>query len=308
MKQSRADLLIFTVTLCWGSSYLFMKMGMDSLSPYNLIALRFGLAFILTALIFFRQLRHLDWRTTGYGALLGLCLFGVFAFIMFGLQTTSTSNAGFLVSLTVIFVPILYWLLFRRALAGKQIVGVLLAVIGIGLLTLNGQLAIHPGDALCILAALCYAGYILITGAAARLTRSTLNLGIMQLGFAGLYGLIFSLIFEAPTLPHTGDGWLAVLALSVVCSAFGFVVQPIAQKYTTPTRTGLIFSLEPVFAALFAYWFEHEMLSVKGYIGAGLVLAGVVVSEWKLGGGNKRKRRRRRAIVSVQEAQNASPL
>ncbi len=302
MKQSRADLLIFTVTLCWGSSYLFMKMGMDSLSPYNLIALRFGLAFILTALLFYRQLRHLDWRTTGYGALLGLCLFGVFAFIMFGLQTTSTSNAGFLVSLTVIFVPILYWVIFRRKMAGRQAIGVLLAVLGIGLLTLNGQLAIHPGDALCILAAICYAGYILITGAAARLTRSTLNLGIMQLGFAGLYGLIFSFIFETPALPHTSDGWIAVLALSVVCSAFGFVVQPIAQKYTTPTRTGLIFSLEPVFAALFAYWFEHEVMSVKGYIGAALVLAGVVVSEWKL------KPRAKKRMRTPQEVPKVSPL
>lgn len=302
MKQSRADLLIFIVTLCWGSSYLFMKMGMDSLSPYNLIALRFGFAFILTALIFFRQLRHLDWRTTGYGALLGLCLFGVFACIMFGLQTTSTSNAGFLVSLTVIFVPILYWVIFRRRLAGRQIAGVLMALLGIGLLTLNGQLSIHPGDALCILAALCYAGYILMTSAAARITSSTLNLGIMQLGFAGLYGLIFSFVYETPSLPQTSDGWIAVLALSVVCSAFGFVIQPIAQKYTTPTRTGLIFALEPVFAALFAFWFEHEMLSVKGYIGAGLVLAGVVVSEWKL------KIKATKPVIAPQEVQKVSTL
>ncbi|WDF50151.1 DMT family transporter [Paenibacillus sp. KACC 21273] len=280
MKQSRADLLILLVTLCWGSSYLFMKMGLGSLSEYNLIALRFGLAFILTGILFFNHLRRIDWTTLGYSALIGLALFAVFVFIMFGLKTTTTSNAGFLVSLTVIFVPLIHFIVFKKKLRMTQTAGVLLAIVGIGLLTLSGPLGIHSGDLLCILASICYAVYILLTSAAAKIVRSTLNLGICQLGFAGLYGLIFSFIFESPHLPYTLNGWIAVLALSVVCSAFGFIIQPVAQKYTTPTRTGLIFCMEPVFAALFAFLFEHELLSIQGYIGAGVVLLGVVVSEW----------------------------
>lgn len=280
MKPIKADMLLLLVTVCWGSSYLFMKNGLNDVSVFNLIALRFGLAFLLTSLIFFKRLRKITGETLRYGALLGLVLFAVFAFIMFGLHSTSTSNAGFLVSLTVIFVPVLSALVLKERPSKQVIAGVVLAITGIGLLTLNSRLTLKPGDLLCILAALMYAVYILVTGIASR-KCDALNLGILQLGFAGGIGLLFSAIFEAPRLPASGEGWMAVLVLGVVCSAFGFVAQPIAQKHTTPSHTGLIFSLEPVFAALFGYLFAAEVLPVKGYIGAALVLAGVLVAELK---------------------------
>ncbi|BBI35424.1 DMT family transporter [Cohnella abietis] len=280
MKSQKADLLILLVTICWGSSYIFMKLGLNSIEEFNLIALRFGLAFVVAAIIFFKRLRHTNSITIKYGALLGFVLFGVFTSIMFGLKTTTISNAGFLVSLTVIFLPLIYVIVYKRKLQLSLIIGVCLAILGIGLMTLNSKLSIHPGDFLCILAALLYAIHILITGYAAKVTDA-LNLGIIQLGFAGGFGLIFSIIFETPTYPNSSNGWIAVLALSIVCSAFGFIVQPLAQKYTTPTRTGLIFALEPVFAALFGFLFAHETLSLKGYFGAALVLVGVVVSEWR---------------------------
>lgn len=278
-------MLILLITICWGSSYIFMKMGLNSIEEYNLIALRFGIAFIVSAILFFKHLCRADLTTVKFGALLGFILFGVFASILFGLKTTSTANAGFLVSLTVIFVPILYIMIFKKRLEFRLILGVCLAITGIGLLTLNSHLTVQPGDFLCTLAALLYALHILITSLVANKTDS-LNLGILQLGFAGGYGLLFSFIFETPSFPHSTDGWIAVLALSIVCSAFGFVLQPVAQKYTTPARTGLIFALEPVFAALFGFWFAHEILPIKGFIGAFLVLAGVVASEWH---GNRKK-------------------
>lgn len=90
---------------------------------------------------------------------------------------------------------------------------------------------------------------------------------------------MLSALFETPALPSTLPGWTAILALGILCSACGFILQPIAQKYTSPTRTGLIFSLEPVFAAMFGYWFAAEKLSMQGYAGAALVLLGIVASE-----------------------------
>nr|WP_090823440.1 DMT family transporter [Paenibacillus sp. yr247] len=285
MKPLKADLLILMITMCWGSSYIFMKLGLDSIEEFNLIALRFGLAFIVSAALFYKRLRRANLKTVKYSALLGFILFGVFASIMFGLKTTTTSNAGFLVSLTVIFVPLIYVIVFKKRLEIRLLTGVCLAITGIGLLTLNGELSIQPGDFLCILAALLYAIHILVTSSAAKVT-DTLNLGILQLGFTGAYGLLFSIIFETPVFPRSSDGWISVFALSIVCSAFGFILQPVAQKYTTPARTGLIFALEPVFAALFGFWFAREILPLKGYVGAALVMVGIVASEWN---GNRKK-------------------
>jgi drug/metabolite transporter (DMT)-like permease len=281
LKPLKADLLLILVTLFWGSSYLFMKMGLESLGEFNLIALRFGFAFLLASAIFFRRLRNSNLQTFKYASLLGFILFVVFIAITFGLKTTSTSNAGFLVSLTVIFVPLISIFVFKRKIESKLIISILLAMTGIALLTIQLPFKITLGDLLCIATALFYAIHIIVVSFAAQ-EVDTLNLGILQLGFAALYGLIFSFIFETPSLPDTANAWIAILVLSIFCSALGFIIQIVAQKYTSATRTGLIFSLEPVFAALFGYLFAHEILSINGYIGAFLVLFSVILSSVKL--------------------------
>lgn len=276
MKETTADLLMLIVTFFWGASYLFMDMGLGSISEFNLIALRFGFAFIVVLPILFGRVRKMDSNTLKYSLLLGFILFLVFTFITFGLQTTTTSNAGFLVSLTVVFVPLISTIVLRRKMESKQIISIALSIIGIGFLTIQLPFHINLGDVFCVLAAFLYASHILIASSAVKKV-DPLNLGMLQLGFAGLFGLIFSLIFETPALPSTREGWIAILALSIFCSALGFVLQIISQKYTTPIRTGLIFSLEPVFAAGLGYLFLNEVMSPWQLFGAFLVLFSIVL-------------------------------
>lgn len=277
MKPLKADLMILFITICWGSSYLFMKMGLDSLGEFNLIALRFGLAFILAGVIFLPRLRQVNVKTIRYAMLLGFILFIMFTALTFGLKTTTTSNAGFLVSLTVVFVPLLHTFLFKKKIENKVVVSIMLALTGIALLTIQLPFTFKIGDLFCIAAALCYALHINMVSTAAQKV-DTLSLGILQLGFTGLYAFISSLLYEAPVWPSTTNSWIAVLVLSVVCTAVGFIFQTIAQKYTTATRTGLVFSLEPVFAALVGFWFAHEILNSNQYLGAALVFISVVIS------------------------------
>jgi drug/metabolite transporter (DMT)-like permease len=269
--------MILFITICWGSSYLFMKMGLDSLGEFNLIALRFGLAFILAGVIFLPRLRQVNVKTIRYAMLLGFILFIMFTALTFGLKTTTTSNAGFLVSLTVVFVPLLHTLLFKKKIENQVVVSILLALTGIALLTIQLPFTFKIGDLFCIAAALCYALHINMVSTAAQKV-DTLSLGILQLGFTGLYAFISSLLFETPVWPSTTNSWIAVLVLSVVCTAIGFIFQTIAQKYTTATRTGLVFSLEPVFAALVGFWFAHEIMNSNQYVGAALVFLSVVLS------------------------------
>lgn len=278
--QKHANFMLLIVTILWGSSYLFMKMGLGSLQEYNLIALRFGIAFLLAALFFPGRMRKTTQTMLRYAFILGFILFLVFAFIMAGMKLTTTSNAAFLVSLTVIFVPLLSSLILKRKPAIKLLTGVSLALLGVGLLTLNHQFAINLGDIFCIMGALMYATHILVTEKFTK-TVDSLTLGISQLGFTAILALGSSLIFETPRLPQSHDEWLPVLALSILCSAIGFVVQTVAQQHTNSTNTGLIFSLEPVFAALFAFLVFGETLSGQGLLGATLVLIGVIYPQLK---------------------------
>ena len=104
------------------------------------------------------------------------------------------------------------------------------------------------------------------------------------LGFAGLFSIIFSVFTETVKLPSTGLSWFAILALSILCTAVGYIVQTTAQQYTNASHTGLILSLEPVFSAIFAFAFLGEILLVKGYIGAAILLFGVLLAEFDLKG------------------------
>ncbi|WP_307256516.1 DMT family transporter [Oikeobacillus pervagus] len=277
--QTKANLMMLMVTMLWGSSYIFMKMGLHSIEGFNLVALRFLIASFLAGAIFYKRFKHLDVKTMKHGFLLGLLLFSAMSVVTIGIEFTSISNAGFLFSLTVVFVPLLLAIFFRKKPEQKVIWGVGLAIVGIALLTLNTELKINSGDFLIILGALFYAIHIIVTDKVAKHSDAII-LGVLQLGVAGTFGLVFSLLFEHPHFPNTTESWIAILALSILCSAVGFIGQTMAQKHTTPTHTGLIFSLEPVFAALFAFIFMGEVLSARGYLGALLVLLGVFTAKF----------------------------
>lgn len=278
MNSSRAELLMAIVTLAWGSSYLLMKVGLEGISPFNLIALRFGIAFLAMVLIFFPRFRGIKANDIGKGLLMGSLLFLIFAALVVGVSLTTASTAGFLASTTVVIVPILEGVL-RRKLPGRNIVfSILLAVLGLYLLTVKEGLALDQGAVYCLFAAFVYAVYIIIFDRIAKQGDSFL-ISIIQLGVAALLGAGFMLAFETPRLPGTGLQWGAMLGLGLVCSAFGFVAQPLAQRYTTSEKIGLIFSLEPVFSALLSYLFLREILSGRGYVGAALIFAGVVYSQ-----------------------------
>lgn len=276
----RADIQMLLATVIWGSSYLFMKSGLESMQELNLVAFRFTIAFIAAVVIFHRRLFRMDLRTLGAGAVMGTALFAAFVFITYGVQRTTTSQAGFLISLAVIFVPILTTIIHRRMPDTRLMLSIIVAVTGLGLLTLQHELSLHTGDILCIVAALIYAIYIMIAG---KFTpkHDPLTLGTVQLGVAAIWGIVATFLFESPRLPDSPESWAAILGLGVLCSGIGYILQTLAQRHASPTRTSLIFSLEPLFAAAFAFSFQGETLTLQGYTGAALMLVGVLITEIK---------------------------
>ncbi|MGE8205710.1 DMT family transporter [Heyndrickxia sp. NPDC080065] len=277
MTQKQANFLLATVSMGWGISYLFMKICVDTISPLTIIGLRFGIAFIVMIVIFYKKIIHVDVKLLKYSAIVGALLCTIFFALLHGVKNTNASSAGFLTSTTVILVPILQTFITRKWPSKKIILGVTIVSFGLALLTIEDDFTFAFGSIYCLIAAFLYAIHILVTNYFIREVDS-LQLGIFQLGFAALFATIGSVIYETSVLPQNGIQWFAILGLALICSAYGFVMQPIAQKYTTPESTGFLFSLEPIFSAIFAYIFLHENMGVKGYFGALIILTGVFIA------------------------------
>lgn len=283
-KQVRADGILILVTLCWGVSYLLMDISLEELDPFTLNAFRFLGAFAIAALVSFKKIRTVNKTTLKYSLLVGFALVFVYIGATFGVKYTSLSNSGFLCALTVVFTPILAWLFFKKAPGKKLTFVVILCFIGIALLTLVDDFSINmehlKGDMLCLMCAVAYAADLLLTEKAVSHEEvDAYNLGVFQLGVTGALNLIMALIVETPQAPQTMEVWSAVIFLSVFCTGVAFVLQPVAQQYTTASHVGVIFTLEPVFAAVVAYFFAGEILSFKAYLGAALMLASIFIME-----------------------------
>ena len=283
-KQVRADGILILVTLCWGVSYLLMDISLEELDPFTLNAFRFLGAFAIAALVSFKKIRTVNKTTLKYSLLVGFALVFVYIGATFGVKYTSLSNSGFLCALTVVFTPILAWLFFKKAPGKKLTFVVILCFIGIALLTLGDDFSINmehlKGDLLCLMCAVAYAADLLLTEKAVSHEEvDAYNLGVFQLGVTGALNLIMALIVETPQAPQTMEVWSAVIFLSVFCTGVAFVLQPVAQQYTTASHGGVIFTLEPVFAAVVAYFFAGEILSFKAYLCSALMLASIFIME-----------------------------
>ena len=266
------------VTIFWGLSYTFMVLGLEVLEAYNVVALRCLIAFAVAGLLFYKKLVKTNLKTITYAAIQGTLLFAVFALSLFGLEKTSASNAGFILSLTVVLVPIISSFIDRSLPSRAVSFAIISTLIGIIILTVKESLTLNPGDIYMAIAAVCYSIYLIANGKFTKKVES-ISYGVYQLGFAGIIAAVLCLSIEVPNLPNTGLGWIAILGLGVICTAFCFIAQAVVQQYTSPTHTGLIFSLEPIFASVFAIIFLGEMITMQLIIGGGFILFGNLVAQ-----------------------------
>lgn len=280
-KQLKADMALLLITIGWGSSFILTKNALGDLATYNFLAVRFLLAFTIASLIFYKRFATLTKETLVSGLGVGTVLFVGYALQTVGLNFTTASNSAFITGFSVILVPILSALFFRKHIPLNAITGTLLALVGLAFLTLNGKFALGIGDFLTFLSTFAFAMHIIWVGEVTKKVDSIL-LGVIQIGVVGLLSTLTTFLTEKPIIP-TGTGiWLNLTILAVVCTAGAFIVQSVAQQYTTATHTALIYTGEPVFAAIFAYFMIGEILTAKALFGAALVITGMLVAEFTL--------------------------
>ncbi len=285
-KRRGAELLLALATAFWSISYYFTRVCLAELDVLTLNAFRFLSAFAILGAVYRRRLRAMTRETLRWGAAVGAVLVLVYIGATYGVKYTSLSNAGFISCLAVIITPLIEWLVYRKKPEPRMTAALLLCTLGLALLTLGDDgLHFAVGDALCLLCSVSYAVDIVVTDrAVAKPEVDPVGMSVAEIGVTGALFLLLACLFERPCLPRSPEVWGAALFLGLFCSGLAFVIQTTQQKFTSPARVALIFTLEPVFSAAVAYFLAGERLRARSYFGALLMLASLVLPQLDFGG------------------------
>lgn len=286
-KRVPGEILLLITALIWGSGFVAQRLGMDHVQPFTFISARFflGVLSLLPVIALTRKsnklppvsLRQFIWA----GVACGSFLFMGGALQQIGLVTTTAGKAGFITALYIIFVPLI-GLLFGRRIRLPVIGGVILAVIGLYLLSVKGGFTIERGDLIVLIGALFWSGHILVVDQFAKRIDG-LQLSAMQFLVAAIFSTIAALLFESPTMEGIKGASWAILYAGIVVVGVAFTLQVLGQRNTHPTIAALIMCLEAVFAVVFGYLILHEVMTSRELIGCALMLAGVVLAQLRFG-------------------------
>jgi drug/metabolite transporter (DMT)-like permease len=281
-KSWQVDLLLILVTLIWGSTFLVVQNSIKLVGPYTFLAIRFAIGALALALIFRKRLFRMTRQELITGSIIGLFLWGGYVFQTVGLLHTTTSKAGFITGMSVVIVPLLCLIVLRQIPTLGAIIGVSLATVGLGMLSLGDKfnLDFGFGELLVLGCAFCFAAHIIAVGTFAP-GKDPINLSIVQIAITSLLSIICMPIAGEPFVLPPGEIWLPALFMGVVATAFTLAVMNRVQQFTSSTRAALIYALEPVFAGIFGF-FAGEKLTAAAWIGCLFIFAGMIAGELKI--------------------------
>jgi drug/metabolite transporter (DMT)-like permease len=285
-RATKAHVLLVLVTAVWGATFVMIKRALDDVSPMLFNAVRMSLAAVLLALVYARQLRQTTRSALRAGLTVGIFLWLGYEFQTGGLVHTTPSKSAFLTAVSVVLVPLFLAVIFhRKRIPRWTLIGVGVAFLGLYLLTIparEGFSGVNVGDILTIGCAVAFAFHIILLGRATAENRFE-QIAVLQTATAAALMLLSVPILEAPRVVWSQQLVVAIVVTGALGTAAAFSIQAWAQQFTPPTHTALIFSLEPVFAAITSYLVLGERLGWRGTVGAVLIVAGVLASELKSG-------------------------
>jgi drug/metabolite transporter (DMT)-like permease len=277
----QADLALLLITAFWGVTFVVVKDALGHADPFSFLALRFATG--ATVLTLFARRQVLAPQALRAGGLLAVFLFLGFALQTVGLTSTSASRSAFITGLSVVGVPFVGLVFFRRMPRLPSLAGVVLAVVGLWALTRpgagGGGGGFSTGDLLTLGCALAYAFHIAFTEKLAPRENVMGMVAVQLWGVALLSALCVPLQPGGPRVEWTGSFFAGFLFTGVFASAVAISVQTWGQARTSAVRAALIYSLEPVFAALYSVLLGYERLGAREALGGGLIMLGVLVAE-----------------------------
>jgi drug/metabolite transporter (DMT)-like permease len=287
-KPIFADISLLLVTFIWGTTFVLVQNAIGMLEPFSFNGIRFLAAAIMLLLwlLFFKrkQLKHLNIKMMVSGVFIGFWLFLGYATQTIGLLYTTTSKAGFITGLSVVFVPLFSMFLLKQFPSRNAVIGVSIATFGLFLLTMTDVTSLNIGDGFVFICAVSFALHIIFTGKFSS-KYPTLLLTVIQISTVAALSILSSFFFEDwrksfdIEILLSQDVMIALTITSLFATALAFLVQTNFQKYTTATRVALIFAMEPVFAAIAGYYWADERLSYSALIGCLLIFAGMIFAE-----------------------------
>ncbi len=271
-----ATLTLVLVTATWGSTFFLIKDLLDRVPVLDFLAVRFALATVSLLVIFPRALGRLSRGSARSAVVLG-SLYGVAQILQTtGLAHTAASVSGFITGMYVVATPLFAAVLLRQRITALTWGAVALSLLGLGVLTLSG-FSIGYGEALTFVSALLYALHIVGLGAWSN-TREAMGMAIVQLMVITVICFVAT-VPDGIELPSTGQDWLALVYMAVICGALSMAGQTWAQAHLPPTRTAIIMTMEPVFAAFFAVLLGGESLTGRMFLGGAMVLTAMLIVE-----------------------------
>lgn len=278
---SRQELALILITVVWGGTFLVVHTAMEYSGPMFFVGLRFVTAGLLAALVFWRVLRGIRWQEILAGAAIGAAIFGGYGLQTAGLQTIDSSTSAFITAFYVPLVPLLQWIVFRKAPRALTLVGVGLAFVGLILVagpTAQG-FAFGEGEILTLISTLPIAAEIILIS----VFTSRFDLGrltIVQLLTAGILGFL-AMPIVGESVPEFSWVWVIAAVGMGIASCIIQLTMTWAQRSVSPTKATIIYAAEPVWAGVVGR-IAGERLPFLAIVGAALIIAGTLISELKL--------------------------
>ena len=293
MKKYTGEFALLFNTLIWGGTFALIKNAFTDISPLLFLGLRFGLAALIFLPFVYSHLRKTNKQTLIAGSVLGFFYFAGFTAQSLGLNLTTATKSGFITGTFVVFIPILQLIIERRKPKWFNILSVFLVLVGLAMLSSKGKNILgfinqlgsdfNFGDLLTLLCALLFAFQVVYVDVFTK-KYDYLPMVFVQLLITGLGGFILSYMFSITSLGTVKFTFnttvvTAILYTAIFASIIATVIQLKFQKIVSPTKAGIIFSIEPIFAAVFAYFLLSEKISNFGLVGCILIFIGLIVSE-----------------------------
>ncbi|MBQ5799500.1 MAG: DMT family transporter [Oscillospiraceae bacterium] len=289
MSTRSAYFLFASLIVARATSLPIVRLCMGEMGTFNMLALRYGLAFLCMLPVYGRKLRQMNIRLLRHAFIIASLFLSVAVTELWGLALTgSPSITTFLEHTFVIMVPLSEAALHRRLPFKKDIVSTILILSGVGLILLRDAVfTFGIGELACILCAVLTTVYIISVDRMAG-QDDPLLLGFLQMGIMGGLSLLLSLFTEAPRLPQGGMEWLGIALLTLVCSLYGTTLQPYAQSFLPSEHAGLFSALNPLATTILSALLLHEAFGFSALVGGALILVGMLIVSYQ-GKGSKVK-------------------
>jgi drug/metabolite transporter (DMT)-like permease len=281
MQKYMGEIALMITAIIWGSGFVASSISLDYFTPYQILAGRFLIGAIILTVIFHKKLKNINKSTMIKGVVLGIFLYLAFALQTVGLQFTTPSKNAFLTAVNVVIVPFIAFVIYKRKIDVYELMGAILAMVGVGILSLKLSAEINIGDLLTLGCAFGFAFHIFFTAKYVK-DSDPVTLTLIQMMTAAIIGIIVVLFRGETSFVIEKEGMFSLLYLGIFSTTIAYLLQTVAQKMITETKAAIILSTESFWGMVFSVAILDEAMTIKMVIGAILILSAIIISETKM--------------------------